>query len=121
MNKLIYKEYTWPQNPDHYEQVYVREPVYTKNEVGETVFSGMGPQKLTITGSGSFFGDAAYEKFRMLVDVFKEPSPGTLIHLVWGQIRCYFTKLQLTEEPRPNYVAYKFEFREADEDGAIPQ
>ena len=54
MNKLVYKNYVWPQNPDRYQQIYVREPIYAKNDAGETVFTGMGPMKRTITGSGSF-------------------------------------------------------------------
>lgn len=121
MNKLIYKTFTWPQNPDHYQQTYVREPVYTKTEAGDTVFSGMGPRQLTITGSGAFFGDTAYERFTALVKVFEDATIGGLIHPKWGTIPCYFTELQLTEEPRANYVAYKFEFRGTDADGNIPQ
>lgn len=121
MNKLTYKSFIWPQNPDHMQHTYVREPVYVKNEAGETVFSGMGPKKLTITGSGAFFGETAYEDFRELVLVFNQAASGSLVHPQWGQIQCYFTELQATEEPRSNYVAYQFKFREADADGVIPQ
>ena len=120
MEKLLYKNYLWPQNPDHYQQSYVREPVYTKNGSGETVFSGMGPMKRTITGSGAFFGATAYTDFLELAKVFEEKSCGNLVHPVFGTYRCYFTELQVTQQPRENYVAYKFEFREADADGVIP-
>lgn len=121
MEKLVYKSYVWPQNPDHYQQEYVREPVYEKNDAGETVFTGMGPMKRTITGSGAFFGDTAYDDFLALAKVFEEDTYGSLVHPVWGTYRCFFTELQLTQEPRADYVAYRFEFREADSDGAIPQ
>lgn len=121
MDKLVYKNYVWPQNPDHYEQLYIREPVYGKDEEGNTVFSGMGPMKRTITGSGSFFGETAYADFLALAKVFEENTWGGLVHPIWGTYRCFFTELQLTTEPREEYVAYRFEFREADIDGAIPQ
>lgn len=121
MNKLVYKNYVWPQNPDHYQQDYVREPVYEKNDAGETEFTGMGPMKRTITGSGAFFGVTAYTDFLALAKVFEEATCGSLVHPVWGTYSCYFTELRLTQEPRADYVAYRFEFREADADGAIPQ
>ena len=121
MNKLVYKNYVWPQNPDHYQQDYVREPIYARNEAGQTVFTGMGPMKRTITGSGAFFGTTAYADFLALAKVFEENSWGGLIHPVFGTYRCYFTELRLTQEPRKDYVAYQFEFRDADDVGAIPQ
>lgn len=121
MDKLIYKSFTWPQNPDHCKHTYVREPVYTKNEANETVFSGMGPKKLTITGSGAFFGATAYDDFRELALLFNETTLGGLVHPVLGTLRCFFTKLEMTQEPRSDYVAYEFEFREADSEGELPQ
>ena len=121
MNKLIYKSFVWPQNPDHYQMQFVREPVYQKNEAGETVFTGMGPMKRVITGSGSFIGPTAYGDFQELAETFSDATYGALVHPVFGSCRVYFTELQVTQQPRENYVAYKFEFREADEDGAIPQ
>lgn len=121
MNKLVYKEYVWPQNPDHYQQDYLREPVYEKNELGETVFTGMGPMKRTISGSGVFFGETAYTDFLALAKVFEDSTSGSLVHPAFGTYRCFFTELRLTQEPKSNYVAYRFEFREADADGNIPQ
>ena len=121
MNKLVYKNFVWPQNPERYQQDYVREPIYARNEAGQTVFSGMGPMKRTITGSGAFFGDTAYADFLALAKVFEDGTYGGLIHPVFGTYRCYFTELRLVQEPRKDYVAYQFEFREADEQGNIPQ
>lgn len=121
MEKLVYKNYRWPQNPEHYQQNFVREPIYEKNDAGKVMFSGMGPMKRTITGSGAFFGTTAYGDFLELVKVFEDKTYGGLVHPVFGTCRCYFTELQMTQQPRADYVAYKFEFREADADGAIPQ
>ena len=81
----------------------------------------MGPVKRTVTGTGVFFGTTAYEDFKKLIELFKEETCGPLVHPVWGSCNMYFTELELTQEPKGNYVAYKFEFREADEEGVIPQ
>ena len=121
MNKLVYKNYVWPQNPDHYQQDYVREPIYERNAAGETVFAGMGPMKRTITGSGAFIGATAYSDFLALAEVFQEATWGGLVHPKFGTYRCFFTELRVVEKPRKDYVAYQFEFREADENGNIPQ
>lgn len=99
----------------------MREPVYTKNAAGEAVFSGMGPVKRTVTGSGVFFGENAYADFRQLLALYNGDGCGALVHPVWGTLNAYFTELVLTQEPKSNYVAYKFEFREADADGNIPE
>lgn len=120
MEKLQYKTFVWPNNPERYQQSYVREPVYTKDESGKTVFSGMGPMKRTFSGSGVFFGSTAYDDFKELAALFATGTPGGLNHPIWGLHQAYFTELELTQEPKANYVAYRFEFREADEDGAIP-
>ena len=120
MNKLVFKNYVWPQNPDKYEQKFVREPVYTKQDDGSVVFS-IGPAKRTVTGSGSFFGETAYADFLALAKVFEEDTYGGLVHPVFGTYRCFFTELELITEPRADYVAYRFAFREADIDGIIPQ
>ena len=44
--------------------------------------------------------------------MFYENGPGVLIHPIWQTSSAYFTELQLRQEPRPDYVAYRFEFRE---------
>ena len=56
MDKLNYRGFTWPTNPEVYHEDFVRDALYAKTENGDTVFSGMGPMKRVITGSGAFFG-----------------------------------------------------------------
>jgi len=121
MDNLTYKSFTWPNNPEVYHEDYVREALYAKTDDGDTVFSGMGPMKRVITGSGAFFGSDAAATFTRLATVFSGPDKGALVHPVWGTRTAYFTKLQMTQSPKADYVAYSFEFREADEDGAIPK
>lgn len=121
MDKLKFKNYTWPNNPDHYRQSYEREPQYTTTPEGLDAFIGMGSKRLTITGSGVFSGDTAYGSFQALAEVFAQPEAGELVHPIWGKKTVYFTALEMTQEPRVNYVEYRFEFREADVNGIIPK
>lgn len=121
MDKLSYKGWKWPQNPERYEQLYVREPVYEKNSSDVVVFTGMGPAKRTFSGSGVFFGSTAFANFKALAALFAQTTSGALAHPVWGTFQAYFTELEMTQEPSENEVAYRFTFREADSNGAIPK
>lgn len=120
MTNLSFKTFTWPNNPENYQESYVREPVYVKTDTG-TEFSGMGPAKRVISGKGAFFGTKAVSQFNALAELFGEAEPGNLIHPALGTRSVYFTALTVTQNPRSDYVAYSFEFTEADADGAIPQ
>lgn len=120
MEKLKFKDFIWPNNPQRYREDYVREPMYTIDMEGTTVFNGLGEPRRIISGSGAFFGEEAYDTFRTLASIFKLNSHGTLVHPVWGSCECFFTKLQMNQEPRSDYVAYEFEFQEVDEDGNLP-
>ena len=119
--KLVFKEFTWPRNPDSCRREYVREPVYTKDALGNAVFSKMGPKKLTISGEGVFLGENAAADFKALAAMFDSAEPGMLAHPVWGEVSCYFTELEMTRDAGAEYVSYRFVFREADSQGAIPK
>jgi len=121
MEKLVFKAFTWPINPEKYQEAFLREPLYDKTDSGDSVFAGMGPMKRVITGSGAFFGADAYTHFNNLAKVFSDPAKGTLTHPVCGSRTVYFTQLQMTQSPKSDYVAYSFEFTEADSEGAIPK
>lgn len=121
MDKLVFKDFTWPQNPEYFRQSFVREPIYIRVEDGEPVFSGMGPLKRTITGSGSFLGPSAYTDFQKLINLCNAKEAGMLKHPIWGNVNVYLTELEMAQEPRADYVAYSFKFQEADTNGAIPK
>ncbi|MBE6921690.1 MAG: hypothetical protein E7465_00715 [Ruminococcaceae bacterium] len=121
MDKLSFRTFTWPTNPEVYQEEFIREALYAKTDSGDTVFSGMGPMKRVITGSGSFFGTSAYTNFNKLAELFAAGGMGALTHPVCGMRTVYFTKLEMMQSPKSDYVAYSFEFKEADEDGAIPK
>ena len=120
MNFLSYKTFVWPHNPHTYQEESVREPQYV-TENGVAVFNGMGQLKRTITGSGVFYGENAFTQFKELVKLVEDPSAGNLEHPVWGIRYCYFTRLELTQEPKENCVSYQFTFTQALANGSVPK
>ena len=120
MDHLTYKTFTWPQNPHTYEEKTSREPQYTTLD-GVAYFDSMGELKRTITGSGTFYGANAYAEFKKLQTLFEETTAGNLNHPIWGIRYCYFTGLELTQEPKENVVSYKFTFTQALTNGTVPK
>ena len=43
MQKMSYKGWAWPENPEKYEEFYQCEPVYTKNSQKVWVFGAWVP------------------------------------------------------------------------------
>lgn len=120
MDFLSYKTFVWPQNPHIYEEKMSREPQYSTSD-GVTYFEGMGELKRIITGSGVFTGEDAFAQFRTLAKLMDSNQPGNLEHPIWGIRYCYFTGLELTQEPKENYVSYKFTFTGALTNGEVPK
>ena len=119
MDKLTYKTFTWPQNPHTYKEECIREPHYiTVDHV--TYYESMGQMQRIITGTGTFFGDTAIADFQRLAELFKENDAGNLQHPLWGIRYCYFTGLELTQEPTKDCVSYRFQFTQALTNGEVP-
>ena len=120
MANLSFGTFVWPNDPEVYEEKITRGPTYSKDELGNTIFTGISPGKRTITGSGSFFGSDAYANFKALLAMVDLDEPATLNHPFWGSRQVYLTELASAMEPREDYVAYRFTFLEANEDGSVP-
>lgn len=120
MSSLSYKTFLWPRNPHTYKEVCTREPQYITQD-GLPCFNGMGDMRRVISGSGVFFGEGAYMKFKELIQLMEDRTPGDLKHPVWGIRYCYFTKLELLQEPKDDYVSYQFEFTQALGNGIVPK
>lgn len=120
MNFLSYKTFVWPQNPHIYKEVTSRTPYYITQDK-ETYFTGMSDLKRVITGSGVFCGENAYDQYKDLQRVAEESAPGNLEHPVFGIRYCYFTMLEVTQEPKEDYVSYRFEFTQAKANGEVPK
>lgn len=120
MDYLSYKTFVWPHNPHTYQEEYSREPQYYTQD-GQSNFTGMGEMKRIITGSGVFYGEDAFAQFKKLAALFEDGTAGNLEHPVWGIRYCYFTGLELTQEPKDNYVSYRFTFTGALTNGVVPK
>lgn len=122
MDKMKFRMFRWPENPEQFGIYMVCEPQYQLNSIGQYDYTGMGPMCRVYTGSGVFFGPDAVEWFNALQVLMSTRAPGELYHPVWGTSKAaYLTELQMAQESRPDYIQYSFTFREADEKGSIPR
>ena len=120
MNYLSYKTFVWPQNPTTYREVATRTPVYYTQD-GETYYRGMSDLKRTISGTGVFSGKNAYTRYLELQKLLNDMSAGNLEHPIFGIRYCYLTLLEVIQEPKENYVSYRFEFTQAKLNGEVPK
>ena len=120
MYLLSYKTFVWPQNPHTYREVTTRTPLYVTND-GVTSFAGMSSVHRVISGSGVFYGEDAYDQYKKLQKLSEDLSPGNLEHPIFGIRFCYLTLLEVTQEPKENYVSYRFEFTQALTNGEVPR
>ena len=111
--EMRYKSFIWPNNPKTYTLSCERMTAVQKVPFGDYSVQDLGKSRTVLRGEGEFFGAGAYECFRRLCDVFSKDGAGVLVHPVWQSHDVYFTKLELTQEPREDYVAYRFEFCDA--------
>ncbi|MEG1878412.1 MAG: LysM peptidoglycan-binding domain-containing protein [Pseudoflavonifractor sp.] len=114
--RMKYKEFEWEHNPRTYTIDYAREMAVNKLPFGQFVLQDLGPTRRMMRGEGEFTGEGAYKKFKDLASVFYSRGPGTLVHPVWQVAQAYFVALSLREEPRADYVSYRFEFWECFEE-----
>ena len=114
LSSMRYKNYTWPHNPETFVVEYRRQMAAHKIPLGGCVLQDLGVNCRILRGEGEFAGPGAYEEFKALAAVFQEPGAGMLTHPVWRTDRAYFVALSVTEEPRPDYVRYRFVFWEDD-------
>ncbi len=109
---MRYKDFIWPHNPRTYTVEYRREMGVHKVPFGRYHLQDLGPTRRVMRGEGEFVGETAYQRFRELADVFYSGGPGVLVHPVWQAANVYFVELDLEQEPRRDYVRYRFAFWE---------
>lgn len=112
LSAMQYRSFVWPVNPRVYEVEYRRTLHSYKLPFGGYVVQNLGLQNRIFRGEGEFTGPTAYEKFRELAVLFEDDRGGKLVHPIWPEVRAFFAKLTLREEPREDYVSYSFEFWE---------
>ena len=112
LTPMRFKEFTWPHNPEVYTVEYRRRVAVHQIPFGPCVMQELGNAYRVLKGEGVFVGEDAYQRFKELAEVFRQEGPGLLVHPVWPAERAYFAALEAVEEPRPDFVRYRFEFWE---------
>ena len=113
MLKMRFGSFVWPNNPRTYTLSCKRETAVHKIPMGGFAVQDLGRTATVMQGEGEFFGAGAYDTFQELLSVFQKGGQQMLVHPVWQTASAYFTELTLTQEPRDDYVAYRFTFCEA--------
>lgn len=112
LTSMKFKGYAWPHNPRIYSIAATRSVANHKIPGGGWYSREMGEGLRVVTGEGEFTGDNAYERFKELYSLFSEGGKGQLVHPIWRTMTAHFTALSLVQEPRADYVYYKFTFTE---------
>lgn len=116
---MRFKTFTWPNDPQTYWIVEKKRIAEHRMTDGSFLSEEMGTDAAELHGEGAFFGAQAYGSFLQLENVFQEKKPGILIHPMWHGAEAFLSELRLREEPRENYVAYSFVFRQAGDANAF--
>ena len=91
---MQFRNFTWPNEPSSLR-----------------VTSGTAAR--TVTGEGVFFGETAYESLRTLEALLAQGGAGALTLPHVGTLQAVLTELEGGQEPRENFVRYRFTFVEA--------
>ena len=112
LSSMRYKSFVWPHNPRVYTITFQRNMAVQKVPFGHYRLQSLGITRRVMRGEGEFTGEDAYRQFKALATVFYEETPGTLVHPLWDTTSAWFVGLELAQEPREDYVKYRFEFWE---------
>ncbi len=112
LSAMRFKDFTWPHNPRTFHVLWRRRLCVLDAPGGRYHVQELGRTCRVFHGAGEFCGPDAYAQFERLSRTFSRDGAGTLVHPVWHSQSVYFTRLELTQEPRQDYVAYAFEFTE---------
>ena len=115
LTAMRFKDNTSPNNPQRCLFEMERKMLRRKLPFGGVSLQDLGRWGRTFEGEGSFCGARAYEEFRALEALFREEGAGLLTHPQWGTVRARFASLELSQEPLPDFVRYRFVFWEEDE------
>ncbi len=114
MINMRFKNFIWPNNPYTCSLTTQRQTVPHKFAGGGYYLEDLGKGLRVLSGNGEFFGERAYGYMLELLQVFEEGGTGRLLHPVLQFKQAVFTELELLQEPREDYVLYRFTFCEDD-------
>ena len=109
---MQFKDFIWPHNPRLYTIEFSRRMAFHKVPFGRYHLQNLGMNQRVIRGEGEFVGPTAYSEFKKLASLFYQDTPGVLCHPIWQSMTAYFVELALTQEPKKDYIRYRFGFWE---------
>ncbi len=109
---MRFKDFIWPNNPHTCSVTRQRQVVAYQYPGGGFSLEDMGQNRRVMSGAGEFYGEGAYKNMMDLLAAYEKEGAGRLFHPVIKLEQAVFSCLELTQEPRDNYVAYRFEFLE---------
>ena len=120
MDRMQFKTFVWPENPERFRIQAVRNPIYTVNAEQDYVYDGLGPMCRVVSGTGVFCGVYAVQNYNTMQVLMANGTVGDLKHPLLGTMKAFLTGLEMDMDAREGYIAYSITFREASEDGTIP-
>jgi len=111
-SKMMFRGFSWPNNPHSFKVEYRRELLCRKLPLGGCYMQDLGKTCRVFTCEGEFTGESAYKDFLRLANLFEQGKAGLLSHPNLPAANVYLTRLELEQEPMENFVSYKAEFRE---------
>ena len=115
---MQFRNFTWPNEPSSLRVTSRRRTALLEEPGGGWTLQDLGTAARTVTGEGVFFGETAYESLRTLEALLAQGGAGA--HLVGmpapgmqHQLQAVLTELEGEQEPRENFVRYRFTFVEA--------
>lgn len=112
MFNMRFKSFVWPNNPYAYSLTTQRNLATHRFPGRGYCLEDMGHGVQVLQGEGEFYGTGAYQAMRELMAVFREGGTGVLVHPVIQMRRAVLKELELIQEPREDYVRYRFVFWE---------
>lgn len=110
---MQFRNFTWPNEPSSLRVTSRRRTALLEEPGGGWTVQELGAAARTVTGEGVFFGEGAYESLRALEALLVQGGAGTLTLPHEGTMQALFTELEAEQEPRENFVRYRFTFVEA--------
>jgi prophage DNA circulation protein len=110
---MQFKNFVFPNNPTKYCASFRRNTVVHDRLDGLWTVQEMGRTAREFSGEGVFFGKDAYKSFKALAQLFYAGGAGALVHPQWATTQAHLVELTLDQEPREDYVHYRFKFLES--------
>lgn len=110
---MQFRNFTWPNEPSSLRVTSRRRTALLEEPGGGWTLQDLGTAARTVTGEGVFFGETAYESLRTLEALLAQGGAGALTLSHVGTLQAVLTELEGGQEPRENFVRYRFTFVEA--------